>query len=209
MADEPTGKWRQPSPASSHESSSSNDEEDEDGYGSVEVTPIPPKRRRTEEEDDPTYTPEKEDEHDEKMRGKVPVRAQALQPEQPPPIVPLARRAMTSMGDTMAKWTARVAKIHHWHLVRDHVPITYRDWRQVPEHLKTAVAPGARCAGRSSAATWPASGAGGAELAEPRRTLALPSLRRPRWVLARPRLLMGWADSGIVFGHGYASATAW
>nr|CAB3465763.1 unnamed protein product [Digitaria exilis] len=41
-------------------------------------------------------------------------------------------------------------------------------------------APGARCAGRSSAATWPASGAGGAELAKPRRTLALPSLRRRR-----------------------------
>nr|CAB3504829.1 unnamed protein product [Digitaria exilis] len=30
------------------------------------------------------------------------------------------------------------------------------------------------CAGRSSAATWPASGTGSAELAEPRRTLALP-----------------------------------
>nr|CAB3503810.1 unnamed protein product [Digitaria exilis] len=53
-------------------------------------------------------------------------------------------------------------------------------WSHHSEDEATNSALARPCAGRSSAATWPASGAGGAELAEPRRTLALPSLRRRR-----------------------------
>jgi hypothetical protein len=58
MAEEPTGQWREPSPALSYEEGSSSSYEST-SYEEEVLTPRPQKKSRTEEEEDLTYTLEK------------------------------------------------------------------------------------------------------------------------------------------------------